>query len=412
MRYSCLKSGYLVIAVAIISLSPSCRSREAPSTVSKAALDSYVEAELFRLAETYRILDRHAEELWPGWTSYADIPIKVNFPNGVVLAVGTLPQGRSGFEQVAGRTISGKPVLINTRKRTSVEVRPPLFAKRGRYVGFIDLDMEQPDLPPLETERSAALEERLKTNSRPDAPFDLAPYGDSDSEILMYIHEHFHGYQNLFPRSGPTWEALRDFRVDAEYAAWSHIEGLALRRAYLESRDDEALAFFKDFAVARRIKRARMPADAATVEARISTLEGTASYASLKTTLLLKDPGEKLGREPAKDPFFYGFAYADGYFDTIMRKGMDFAVAWSEDKQNKYYLYGAYQCFLLDRFTPGWKKGFLEGRKTLDAATEDSLKLTAKEEEEITKRLPSRYNFDEIIALHRKALARKKELIL
>jgi hypothetical protein len=50
-------------------------------------LEPYIEAELFRLQETYRILDRYAKELWPGWTNYVKIPVKVNFPNGVVLLV-------------------------------------------------------------------------------------------------------------------------------------------------------------------------------------------------------------------------------------------------------------------------------------------------------------------------------------
>jgi len=72
------------MAVVLVVLSLSCQGR-APRAGSP--LEPYIEAELFRLQETYRILDRYAKELWPGWTNYVKIPVKVNFPNGVVLLV-------------------------------------------------------------------------------------------------------------------------------------------------------------------------------------------------------------------------------------------------------------------------------------------------------------------------------------
>ena len=75
---------HLWMGVILVILSVSCQDR-APRPA--APLEPYIEAELFRLEETYRILDRYAEELWPGWTEYAKIPIKVNFPNGVILLV-------------------------------------------------------------------------------------------------------------------------------------------------------------------------------------------------------------------------------------------------------------------------------------------------------------------------------------
>jgi hypothetical protein len=108
-----------------------------------------------------------------------------------------------------------------------------------------------------------------------------------------------------------------------------------------------------------------------------------------------------------QDPFFYNYAYVGGYIDNIMRKGMDFAVSLTEDKWNKYYLYGAYQCFLLDRFAPGWKRGFLERKKNLDSTMVDLLRLTSGEKEEIKKRLPARYEYDKIFSFHENALKKK-----
>ncbi|MDH4196953.1 MAG: hypothetical protein OEW05_06060, partial [Candidatus Aminicenantes bacterium] len=261
MKQTPVKRCYLWMAIVIVILSLSCRDQGSRSALPTAPLESYIEAELFRLEEAYRLLDRYSEELWPGWGDYGDIPVKVNFPNGVVLLVAPSSRGQSGFERVAGRTIGGKNVYINRHKQTSAEIQPPLLARRGRGGELIELEMGQPDLPPLEAERSAALEARLKDKTRPEAPFDLAPLGDSDSHILMYVHEHFHGHRARF--GSLDIGILRDSDINAEYAAWSHVEGLALRRAYFEVDGDAAREFLKDFVVAREIKRAPLPLVAA-----------------------------------------------------------------------------------------------------------------------------------------------------
>lgn len=407
MDRNAVERGLFGIVAALVILSVSCQDR---ASRPAAQLEPYIEAELFRLQETYRILDRYAEELWPGWTNYAKIPVKVNFPNGVVLMV-TPSRAQPGFERIAGRKVFGKTVYVNRQNQASVEVRPPLFAQRGRGGSAIELDMGQPDLPSPEAERAAALEEQLKEEGRPETPFDLAPLGDSDSHILMYVHEHFHGHQSGFPRfqqALPGDALLRRFEVTAEYAAWSHIEGLALRRAYLEGQDAAALDILKDFVVAREIKHALMPRGTAPAEARISLVEGTPTYVSLKTAMLHRDASDRPGIDRSKDPFFYDYAYVDGYLDNIMRKGMDFAVSWTEDKRGKYYLYGAYQCFLLDRFVPGWKRGLFESEGTLDSAMAGLFKISDAEKEEITRRLPARYGYDEILVFHADALKSKK----
>jgi len=400
-----LKPSPIWMATAIVVLFFACGDR---GSSSMAPLESYIEAELFRLEETYRILDRYSEALWPGWKDYTKIPIQVDFPNNVVLLV-TPPAGRRpGFERLEGRTILGKAVYINRRGQTKAEVRPPLFAQRGRGGVGIQLEMGQTDLPPQEAERSAALEALLKTQGQPDAPFDFAPRGDSDSHVLMYVHEHFHGHQTRIQPPGPGVEIERDAEVNAEYAAWSNIEGLALRRAYLEADDAAAREFLKDFVVAREIRRANMPPPAVAREVRISVTEGTASYVSLRTALLLKDSYEKKPDiDRAKDPFFYDFAYVDGYIDNIMRKGLEFAASSTRDNRGKYYFYGAYQCFLLDRFFPGWKRNFLEKSKDLDEAMAALFKLTPEEKTQVTQRLSSRYGYDEILSFHENVLKKR-----
>ena len=117
---------------------------------------------------------------------------------------------------------------------------------------------------------------------------------------------------------------------------------------------------------------------------------------------MLRDSEDRPGIDRAKDPFFYDFAYVDGYIDNIMRKGMDFAFSMTRDDRRKYCLYGLYQCFLLDRFSQGWKLGFLEKGKDLDVMMADLLQLTPAEKEEIAQRLPTRYGADEPSPLRKK----------
>jgi hypothetical protein len=403
MKRTPIKLSPIWMAAVVVILSSSCGDRGNVSRVLAAPPESYIEAELLRLEEVYHILDRYSEDLWPGWRDYADIPVQVNFPNGVILLVTRQAVRQPGFQRLEGRVILGKTVFINVENRTAAEVRPPLFARRGRGGERIQLEMAQPDLPLFDVDRPAALEALLKEKGRPDTPFDLAPLGDSDSHILMYVHEHFHGHQARVQRRGLGDEGLRGMKVDGIDANWCRVEGLALRRAYLEADDEAAREYLKDFVVARQIKRGKLSDAAAAAESHIADSEGPASYVSLRTALLLKDPGYRPGIDPTKDPFFYGFSHVDGYIDNVMRKGMEFASSMTQDDPRIYYFYGAYQCFLLDRFSPDWKRGFLEKGKDLDIMMADLLRLTSAEKEQIAQRLPARYGDDDLSSLQEKA---------
>jgi hypothetical protein len=116
--------------------------------------------------------------------------------------------------------------------------------------------------------------------------------------------------------------------------------------------------------------------------------------------MILRDEAYEPGISREDDPFFYDFQYVDGYVSSLMEKGLHFAANWTLDKRGKYYLYGAYQCFLLDRFVPGWKRNFFRNKKNLDQITTEFLKLTEEQKEEIAKRIKSRYSYDDIYAKH------------
>jgi hypothetical protein len=404
MTRTSIRPGPLWIITAVVILSSYCSDHGSAPPGSAVPPGPAIEAELQRLEETYRILDRFHETLWPGWRDYADLTVQVNFPNGVVLLVTPKAVHEPGFKRLDGRIIAGKAVFINAENRTTAEIGPPLFAQRARGGRLLIVEMAQPDLPGLEAERPAALEALLKDEARPDAPFDLAPRGDSDSHILMYIHEHFHGHQAKVQRRDLGDAGLKGLEIAGKDPNWSRVEGLALRRAYLEADDAAAREYLKDFVVARGLKRGKITSAAAAAETQVADVEGPASYVSLRTALLLKGAEARSGIDRAKDPYFYDFAYVDGYIDNIMRKGMDFACSLPPNDRNRYYLYGAYQGFLLDRFSPDWKRGFLEKGNDLDTMMADLLHLTSAEKVLIAHRLPTRYGADEPNSSRKRAL--------
>jgi hypothetical protein len=372
-------------------------------------LESYIEIELNRLQETYSLLNRYAEEIWPGWDNFNEIAIHVKFPNNVQLLVTPHTEEAREHEQIQGRTIFGKSIFIDRKEKLAEEIQPPLFASRGRGGLLIRLEMDQPDLPPEQPERSEKLKSMLKALNDDSVAFNLVPQGDSDSHILMLIHEHFHGFQTQFKPLGAGVEGLEDFEVNAEYAAYSHIEGLALLQAFEENDKVKAQEYLKDFLVAREIKHTHMPPEAIPAEQFLSILEGTPSYASLKMALLIKQRSYTPVISRKVDPYFYNFEFVDGYFKNLMKKGLYFTIEWTLDKRGKYYLYGAYQCFLLDRFVPGWKQSFFQEKKNLDEMTADFLNLSVMEKEEITERVKTKYSFEDIYKLHKAVIEKAKK---
>jgi hypothetical protein len=392
----------ILILIILVNIQFRCTS------LTSETVESYIEIELNRLQETYRLLDRFAQDIWPGWDNFQGIAIHVKFPNNVQLLVTPHTEESSEYEQIQGRTIFDKFIFINRKEKIPEEIRPPLLARQGRGGLLIQLVMDQPKLPPEEPERSEKLEAVLKAKGDKNTAFNLEPQGDSDSHILMYIHEHFHGFQSQFRHLG-SGEGLRDFEVNAEYAAYSHIEGLALLQAFEQKDNIKSLEYLKDFIVAREIKHTYMPPEAIPAEQFISLIQGTASYASLKMAVLIRDRSYKPKINQEVDPYFYNFDYVDEYLENIMKKGLNFVAEWTLDKRGKYYLYGAYQCFLLDRFIAGWKQDFFQEKKNLDDITSDFLNLSKAEKMEITERLKSKYSFVDIYTKHKSIIEKAKQ---
>ncbi len=80
----------------------------------------------------------------------------------------------------------------------------------------------------------------------------------------------------------------------------------------------------------------------------------------------------------------------------------------SLDKRGKTYLYGAYQCFVLDHFVPGWKMNFLKEKKNMDEVIGNFLKLSREQKTSIAKRLKTKYAYNELYSKHDAIIKKKR----
>jgi hypothetical protein len=341
-------------------------------------LEQYLEIELKRVEETYRLLERFGEEIWPGWNNYNDIGFRTHFPNGVLLVVNPRRSVPKGYEQLQGRTVYGKSIFINRENELPMEMKLPLTGAAGGGL-TIKARLSLPGTP----------------TTGPDS--ELRP--SSDRQIIMYVHEAFHGFQEKFDFM-PVGDAVLKFMSNTEFATYSNIEGLALIRAHNETDNDKALEYLKDYFMAHEIKQKFMTPEMVDDEHFIATQEGTAAYAEVKMAMCIRDNKYKPGITSKDDPFFFNFQDIDAYIEMYSTKYIRKEMADTLDTFGRCYPFGAYQCFFLDRFTPGWKQDFFKSQKNLDDLITNLLKLSPTQKKKIAKRLKTRYPYDEIYAKH------------
>ncbi|MDH5468881.1 MAG: hypothetical protein OEY25_15825, partial [Candidatus Aminicenantes bacterium] len=262
-------------------------------------LPEVMKIDLKRLEETWNILDQFAEKIWPGWNNYREVPFRFSYPNGVEMLVGH-PDPPDSFELLSGMEIQGKKVFIDRHKEIPLELRPPM----GGGGGVLPYGKSEPvyivDLH-ISSYRDEEQEEEKKT-SLPDE-FRYA----SDRQMLTNIHELFHCFQRSVYRY-----RFGNFRCnpDANYAIYAEIEGIALEKAYLETDDEKAREYLKDFIVARELKRKDLLEMERNQESEDDLMEGTAVYSETMALQLMKE-GYKSLISKENDPYFFGFQYVD-----------------------------------------------------------------------------------------------------
>jgi len=361
------------------------------SAQSSGGLPDYARIDLRRLEETWNLLDRFAERIWPGWKGYQDVPFRFNYPNGVQMLVGH-PSPTDGFELVPGVEVRGKKVYLDRRQEIPLELKPPLSGGGGIIPFGKDKQVQMVDL-----HMSPVAPERQKTAGRAPAGEkapEVAPFS-SESQILVNIHEIFHCYQGTVYRY--RFGNLQ-FNTDADYATYAEVEGLALENAYLEPEEAAVRGALKDFLAARMLKRKSMTELERSRESEDDLMEGTAVYAETMALELIKQ-----GYAPligaGDDPSYNGFRDVGRYLKDKLNT-LKNSRSETMDSRGKCYPFGCFQALLLTRLFPGWQATFFQDGTFLDQVLETRLGLTGAEKQTVAAGLKDRYPLGEISNRH------------
>jgi hypothetical protein len=388
----------------------------AGSAAAQTKLEPYLEIELQRLEETYTVLDRFAKDIWPGWTNYLDPEFQVQFPNLVFLIVGPRTAVPDGYQLVEGRTVRGKPVYINRKEELPSTPQPPLGGGGGGGL-TIRIRLQQfpmrPDVTPP-----------AKAAAKGDKPFEPR-YDVSEAQILLYVHEFFHGFQTIAipgrapkpkpaviqsaenppsPPSAPRRAGPRepDIVVTLDYSMYSNVEALALKAAYAAADATQARERLSDYLVARHLKQETMASREIEFENQTQLSEGTALYSEMQmASLILATRYDGNGRHDG-DPTFSSWRGMRWYVDEKLVGQLAYSGSSTLDTLAKYYVFGAHLCFILDRISPEWKAAFFQSQKSLDKVVEETVKLTEADERRIAAGLEARYNMSAVRAKHKK----------
>jgi hypothetical protein len=385
---------------------------------TKTKLEPYLEIEVQRLEETYTVLERFAKDIWPGWTNYLDPEFQVQFPNLVFLIVGPRTAVPDGYQLVEGRTVHGKPVYINRKEELPIKLQPPLGGGGGGGL-TIRIRLQQfpmrPDVKPPE-----------KAAAKGDRPFE-PHYDVSEAQILLYVHEFFHGFQTIaipgrapkptpavsqaaekppaLPpaprRSGPREP---DIVVTLDYSTYSNVEALALKAACAAVDAKQARERLSDYLVARHFKQKTMVPREIEFENETQRSEGTALYSDTKMASLILAARYGGNGKHEGDPAFSSWRGMRSYLDEKLARQIEYSGSSTLDTLSKYYVFGAHLCFIFDRISPKWKTAFFQSQKSLDKVVEETLKLTEADERRIAAGLEARYKVSDVRAKHKKVL--------
>ena len=349
---------------------------------AQAPLPPALRYDLKRVEETWNILDQIADQIWPGWVGYREVPFLIEYPNGLRLLIGH-PSPPDGFEPVTGVTVAGKAVALNRSHVDQTPIDGP-FNYGGGIVSFAK----------AQTVNMKAMLTRYEPDLAQEAlpvPLQTA----SDKTILTYIHELFHVYQGTVYhyRFGNL-----QYNPTAGYAVYADIEGQALEKAYLTQDQAERRRYLADFLEARASKRNEMTRHEGQCESEDELMEGTATYTEIRTCELLKEGfGSVIG--PDEDPLYHHFENADAFIAQKLRYLQENRAQTLEAKNNCYF-FGAFQGLLLSRLAPGWQETFFQDQRFLHTDLDSVLALTPAQRQQARQRLDTGYDIQGLRRLH------------
>ena len=331
-----------------------------------------------QLEETYRILDLTAEKTWTGWTGYQEVPFRFQFNNGLVVLINH-PQPPDGFELLTDILVAGRKVYVDKRNVSSLSLVYP-FQGGGGIIPF-GTDENGKSIRIIDLKLNNAVKDTAIVREK----------GITEKQILIYIHELFHVFQNsmLQYRYGNL-----NYNPDKYYSVYSGIEGRALEQAWFETNPEMARGFMKDFLYARMEKIHRSMSDIQSKqECDDELMEGTAVYAEIRTLELLKE-GYKPGLLPNEDPAYNGFRDIDGlikeeFADRLKKNAEDLLEA-----KMKCYQYGCAEALLLQRYFPGWQDSVVKAPRYLFEEMQRRIPVTESDKKLIRQRFSKLYGID------------------
>jgi len=220
-------------------------------------------------------------------------------------------------------------------------------------------------------------------------------------DINLLFHECGHAYQARAPQGGPErWPVEDATRVadypsgDAANNAWGRIEGRLLRAALQAGDEADGRSQAQDFLAVRERRRAGLDAAVATYEQRLELNEGLAEYFGTQAVLVAP---ASLGAE---------FGAGGGYFRDFVERLARINVAGRGAERPRFYLTGAAQGLLLDRFAATqWKHDVEERGAPLEVLLATAVGFDAASAAGRVERVAAAEGFDALLAAEQLASA-------
>jgi hypothetical protein len=348
-------------------------------------------------------LDAYADSLWPGWKGYRDAKFRFVYPNKLEMLVGydAVP---AGYLDVRDVRLPGKMICVKTEGEISFPVHQPFTGGGITINPGLHESVVLIQYPPKTLSYHWAVEWHRQKRMSADESFRLLH--TSDGQILTYIHELFHVFENTFADRAPSYSVGNP---DDVYAAHTEVEGIALERAFLEKNDVKARMFIEDFLAARDAKHRHMSDSARLAEAHGEWREGLCTYVEFEILKYLRTNTACRPRH-IDDQWYFGFRDA-AYFLEFELEILRRCRGTTMDLGTKRYVYGYYQALLLDRFMPGWKRDFLRQQRPLSDLLREAIRYDSTIARERERRLQSLYELPALRKKHAQFIAEGAKVV-
>jgi len=312
-----------------------------------------------RVRLLYDLCDRYADSLWPGF-DIRKMPIAINCNDKQELLIGH-PSPPAEFRPYTDDTIPGQTMLIRDG-----------CTRYGPRSGGWSIT-----LGGVETAYVGIVKEPLIT----------------DRWIPLLLHECFHVFQDGFrKRADSNWVELPE--LDADYSALLGLEGRLLYAALTDTTADMRRLASMFVAVREERRRLHSP-DMAWTEGEAEFSEGTAEYVDTRLQELLVRDSTFRNELPHEDPLFQCFDSTWLQVDMARHMIQPLSGHIMTYMQAQYHQ-GMAECFLLDRFRPGWKSELSKPDVTQFSLLQEAMALDEAAKPALVADARAAFNFDSI----------------